>query len=181
METMDRISRIKGIAEDRQQAKDNELSAKKNKIATLLEKVRSFAPRMHELMKVGRALYDAGIPLGEDDPDNPGARECGDVEFVTNGWSHRVGFVAAVRINGHIPSRGQNLPVGFGICGGGAAGESIEFNEDGELEFLRRPFGKPAGVSGRPWDDKDIRHLERFVAQFDDFEKKFYEYVDNLK
>ena len=175
MNTQERIAKINKIAEEKEQARFEAANALAQHIADLLGTIKSFAPRMHDLMDVAMALYEKGIPLGKVTD-----RTSGYVEFVTNGWFHNIGFVAAVRINGHIPGRGQHLPIGFGIAGGGCAGESLEINKDGELEFLHRPFGKPAGVSGRPWERKDIEHLEDFVNGFDDFERRFYEYVDSL-
>ena len=125
-------------------------------------------------------MYHNGVPLGPYDTSEPGYKESNSRMFVSNGWSHRVGFIIAYRINGHIPRRDQQFPIGFGIIGGGCAGENICFNADGELEWLNKPFGNPAGVSGRPWSDEDTEHLEKFVREFDKFEKDFYEYVDSL-
>lgn len=134
---------------------------------------------MHELMKVGMALYRNGIPFGPYD-DCVSSRDAGWVRFVSNGITHRVGFIHAYRIDGRRPRYMEYLPIGFGIKGGGCCGGDLLFNENGELEWLNKPFGKPAGVTVRPWNNQDTRHLEKFVAGFDQFERDFYSYVDNL-
>lgn len=176
---MDRIEKIEAYAKARNEQMSQEAYNKQAHVVELLNTVRSFAPRMKELMKVGISMYENNIPFG---PlcNEPGASDCDDRIFFSNGWSHKVGFIQAYRINGNIPGRTQHLPIGFGIIGGGCAGENLTFNSDGELEWLNHPFGKPAGVSGRPWSECDTKHLERFVADFDKFEAEFYAYVDSL-
>lgn len=176
---MDRIAKIEAYAKARNEQMTQEANNKQAHIVELLNTVKSFAPRMKELMKVGVSMYENNIPFG---PlcDEPGASESDDRIFFSNGWSHKVGFIQAYRIDGHRPKRTQHLPIGFGIIGGGCAGENLTFNSDGELEWLNKPFGEPAGVSGRPWTDCDTRHLERFVADFDKFETEFYAYADSL-
>lgn len=176
---MDRIAKIKAYANARNEQVEQEAYNKRAHIAELLDTVRNFAPRMKELIKVGMAMYENNVPFG---PlcDGPFARECDDRIFFSNGSSHNVGFIQAYRINGHIPERTQHLPIGFGIIGGGWDGNDLTFNSDGELEWINKPFGKPAGVSGLPWRDSDTRHLEEFVAGFDKFESEFYAYVDSL-
>lgn len=176
---MDRIAKIEAYAKARNEQMSQEAYNKQAHVVELLNTVRSFAPRMKELMKVGISMYEKNIPFG---PlcNEPGASDCDDRVFFSNGWSHKVGFIQAYRINGRIPERTQHLPIGFGIIGGGCAGENLTFNSDGELEWLNAPFGQPAGVSGRPWSDSDTKHLEEFVAKFDKFEADFYEYVDSL-
>ena len=176
---MDRVAKIEAYAKARNEQMSQEAYNKQAHIVELLNTVRSFAPRMKELMKVGISMYENGIQFGPYD-NTPGARDGGWVKFVSNGITHRIGFIHAYRVNGHIPGRMQHLPIGFGIEGGGCAGEDLTFNSDGELEWLNQPFGKPAGVTDRPWSDCDTRHLEEFVAGFDKFESEFYAYVDSL-
>lgn len=177
---MDRIAKIEAYAKARNEQMSQEAYNKRAHVVELLNTVRSFAPRMKELMKVGVSMYENNIPFGPLDNNSICAKECDDRLFISNGSTHRVGFIHAYRINGHIPPRTKHLPIGFGIIGGGWDGEDLTFNSDGELEWLNKPFGKPAGVSGRPWSDCDTRNLEEFVAGFDKFESEFYAYVDSL-
>ena len=176
---MDRIAKIEAYAKARNEQVEQEAYNKRAHVAELLDTVRSFAPRMKELMKVGISMYENNIPFG---PlcNEPGADLSDNRIFFSNGWSHKVGFIQACRIDGHIPERTQHLPIGFGIKGGGCAGYDLTFNSDGELEWLNKPFGAPAGVSDRPWSNHDTKHLEEFVANFDKFEADFYKYVDSL-
>ena len=126
---MDRIAKIEAYAKVRNEQEEQEAYNKREHVAKLLNTVRSFAPRMKELMKVGISMYENNVPF--------------DSIFFSNGWSHKVGFIQAYRIDGHIPERTQHLPIGFGIIGGGCCGENLTFNSDGELEWINKPFGKP--------------------------------------
>ena len=167
MTTQERIARINGFATATARKEQEAREAKVAHIFALLTKVESFAPRMRELMKVARSLRANRIPLGKYNSYRQTAPE-----FVSDGIDHRVGFI----VNSN-PFWNQSTlnPVGFGVIGGGACGNDVQFNEDGKLCEVYKDNGMPG-----PWTDGDIRNLERFVGGFDEFERKFYEYVDNL-
>lgn len=84
-------------------------------------------------------------------------------EFQTDSWAHHLGFF----INTHN-NRTRNVEY-IGMAGGGASGESIKVNTKGV-------------VVGEIDDDiLDFKFkCEYFLKNFDDFEKRFYEYVDSL-
>lgn len=130
-----RIEKIRSFAEKRDKAKIDEIKKKARHLNELLAKVRSFAPRMKELMKLAMALYENGIPLGK----FTGTLEM-TTEFVSNGWSHKTGFISSYKYNNSI-----TLPIGFGIVGGGACGKTICFNDNGIPSML---FGDSAGIPG---------------------------------
>lgn len=175
-----RIDRIDAFVAKRDAEIAKENREKEERLKELLDTVRSWSTRLRNLLELGVYMYHNDVPLGPYDTNEPGFKDYNIRMFVSNGLSHRVGFIIAYRIDGHIPSKDQRFPIGFGIIGGGCDGEDICFNADGELEWLNKPFGNPAGVSGRPWNNKDMEHLEKFVQDFPKFEKEFYEYVDNL-
>ena len=77
--------------------------------------------------------------------------------FKANGLSHKLGLYY----------KGKNI-VGLGIVGGGYCGEDFAVNAQGT--YIVQP-------------SKLLDHIskcEDFLAEFDDFEKKLFEYVDNL-
>lgn len=157
MTTQERIAKIDKLATERDRKIEDERVAKAKRIFSLLTKVESFAPRMRELMKVARSLRANLIPLAP--------------QFVSEGIEHRIGFI----VSGSFWHRETLNPEGFGIIGGGAFGNDIQFNEDGKLCELVKDNGMP-----KSWTDSDSWNLNRFVSGFDEFERKFYEYVDNL-
>ena len=77
--------------------------------------------------------------------------------FRTNGLSHKLGFYC----------KGRDI-VGLGIEGGGYCGEDFAVSAQGT--YIVQP-------------SKLLDHIgkcEQFLEEFDDFEKKLFEYVDNL-
>ena len=81
--------------------------------------------------------------------------QCG--SFRANGLSHKLGLYC----------KGKNV-VGLGIVGGGYCGEDFAVNAQGA--FIEHP-SKLLDYVGK---------CEQFLEEFDDFEKKLFEYVDNL-
>lgn len=166
----ERIARIKNFAQERDNRIAQEQLEKQQGLIRMLEQVKELAPRMRELMDVATALYENRIPLGKmvgyNDPST---------EFISNWWSHKVGFIA------DIVSSGIARPRGFGIIGGGACGHDLTFSVGGVPACVYSHNNDTPGVAGRTWDDSDIHHLRSFIHGFDDFERRFYEYVDGLK
>lgn len=158
-----RIEKIRNFATERDRKIEDAKVARDNHINAMLATVKSFAPRMEELMTIATELCLNNIPLGKDG----GYLELSS-ENVSNAWSHKTGFIVI-----------GNRLLGFGIVGGGVCGRNLMFNRAGMPSALSCS-GRYPGVDGEPFDDEDVRHLERFVREFDAFEKRFYDYVDNL-
>ena len=168
---MDRIAKINAYAEKRDNEMHEKLMQKETHLLQMLNEVKALAPRLRELMEVGKALCANGIPLG---PKTD--RLDITAEFLSNGWSHRVGFIGRCDFR-----TGRSTIAGFGIVGGGACGSDLYFNEDGEISDLFPDVGNgPVGTRGNKWKDSDIAHLERFLSEFGAFEKKVYNFVDSL-
>lgn len=148
---MSRIDNIAKFAQKKEEEQINKEMEKKQKIYYYNERIKSLKPRIDELLAVGNACLEHGIPLTG---QAWGGHEGYDThQFITNSWSHLLGFVA-----------NKNLPfTKLGIMGGGAC--NFDLRTDGEI----------TNVSG------DILWvLKKFVDGFDTFEKEFYEYVDKI-
>jgi len=149
---IDNISKYAKKREEDQIAKEN---ASLERIEQYKQRIRELKPRIDELLKVGNACLEYGIPLTG---KAWGGHEGYDThQFFTNSWSHLVGFVAEFK-NGK-----QNLLTKVGKAGGGACnfnlitdGETI--NVSGNVEYV----------------------LKAFVDDFDEFETEFYKYVDKV-
>lgn len=156
---MDRIEKIRLAAQKR----DNEVENERQRIARLvadrMAKVKALAPRFNDLMAVAAELKGNGFTLGKRVP----VGGCGFLyeEFLSNGIDHRTGFF-----------RHQGVIIGFGIEGGGCDGADVIWDINGDyIQYL----------SEDKWNDYTIRQkLDKFLDNFDDFERRFYEYVDNL-
>lgn len=155
---MDRINNIAKFA----QKKEEERIIKEMTIAQQIEeykkKIRSFKPRIDELLAVGNACLEHNIPL---EGRGFGCHEGYDThQFITNGWSHLLGFVKVYDRNAR-----KILPfTKLGIEGGGAC------------YFDLKTDGVTVEVSGK----ETLYVLKKFVENFDDFETEFYKYVDKV-
>lgn len=156
---MNRIENIERFASEREKKEVMEQRQKEIRIEEYKEKIRSFKPRIDELIKVGNACLKNGIKL---EGKEWGGHEGYDThQFITNGWSHLLGFVGEK----NHENRTEFLPIKkLGIYGGGCCYYNLETD------------GVTIDVSG-----KEAEYvLKRFVTEFDKFEKAFYEYVDKV-
>lgn len=152
MENNERIERIKAF----KAKQDDEAAAKaRAKIAQreeLFAQIRALKPRIDALLTVGTACAQNGIPL---EPQRCwGGNESYDCGlFITNAWSHLLGFVYCKH------QRFERI----GIRGGGIC--DYELETDGEYIHV---------------EGNENYVLKRFINEFDTFESKFYEYVDKV-
>jgi hypothetical protein len=138
-------------------------------IAFYNKAIKDLAPRLQELHRVARECVANDIPLGER------TRLHGSThypEFVSEWWYHRAGFVIS-----QYPS--PNEEVYFGITGGGADGQSLVIDCNGTI--VKNPLSHVIGL----WTHDNAYHdfcdkCKRFLSGFDDFEKRFYAYIDSL-
>lgn len=148
---MNRVDNIVKFAQKREEEQmEKEISIAKQ-IEEYKETIKSFKPRIDELLKVGSACKKHGIKLTG---KAWGGHEGYDThQFMTNSWSHLLGFVY----------NGDNDFNCLGIFGGGAC----DFNLKTDGDFIE--------VEGNV-----LYILKRFVDEFDVFETEFYKYVDKV-
>lgn len=154
---MSRIDNIAKFAEKR----DDEQMAKEMRTRIEIEKykeeIRALKPRIDELLAVGNACMEHGIPL---EGRAWGGREnYGTHQFISNSWSHVVGFIAQ-----YDQKARKYLPfTKVGVRGGGACHwdletDGVRFDVSGDVLWV----------------------LKHFVEGFENFETKFYAYVDSV-
>lgn len=160
MDTNNRIDKIRAYVKERDQKKMSEAKVIETQAESLQKKLRALAPRISELIRIGYELIRNDIPLGKwtGYTDNSG-------ELVSNTISHRVGF---------IPFKGI---LSIGQMGGGACGKHLILDNDGNL--WSGGFSANACVMHTS-DDQFIVKATEFLDKFDEFERKTFEYVDNL-
>lgn len=147
---MSRIDNIKKFAQKKEEEQINKENEVVRQIEECKEKIKSFKPRIYELIEVGNACLEHGIKLTG---QAWGGHEGYDThQFFTNSWSHLLGFV--------YDKNGINC---LGIYGGGACNYNLK--TDGN--FIE--------VEGNV-----LYILKRFVNEFDEFETEFYRYVDKV-
>lgn len=158
---MSRIDDILKYKQNQEIIENNKQILEEQEKKTLIEQIRSLKPRIDQLLDVGNACRDAEIPLTG---QAWGGYEGYDTnQFVTNCWSHLVGFVN--------PNKAYPITE-MGINAGGACGE-WDFRTNGVqvYELSERTHAT---------QDPQIGHMRRFLKEFDHFEESFYSYVDKL-
>ena len=139
---------------------------KKDIIKKYEQDIKALAPRVAELMTIAIELMNNNIPLGKKTKGSIGYKE----EFVTEGINHRLGFYFTYE------NRKKYL-VGVGIIGGGCDGLDIAVNENGTMVKHPDPYYQSCQYFG--YNDY-CNKCSRFLKNFDDFEKRVNDYVDNL-
>lgn len=152
--TENRIGSIKNFAENR----DREIAEKErmrlNRIEELKQIILSYGDRIINLIDTANACVENGIKIYYDSPNYCNYDHN---HFVTDGWCHQLGF----DFNYHCPSKITRI----GKRGGGCC----DFNVFTDGRVVTTNGGADT-----------LRALENFVAKFDEFESKFYAYVDKI-
>lgn len=159
MNTQERLNNIDSFVEKKEAEKMTKTENESLEIKRLVDEIKELQPRISDLLIVGNACLVNHIPLKG---TGFGCQQSYDThQFITNGWSHLLGFVD----KSIAP---QKLPFMYlGIQGGGFYTYDLE--TDGYIVY----------VSGHDRRDK-IHVLNRFIKEFDEFEKEFYAYVDRV-
>ena len=153
---MSRIDNIAKFAQKKEQEQTAKEIAKIRQIEEYKAIIKSFKPRIDELLAVGNACLKHNIPL---EGRAWGGHEGYDTnQFVSNSWSHLVGFVMEYEQDTKRPVFKR-----VGKLGGGACNYNLK--TDGETIEVS---GDVLGV------------LKSFVDRFDQFETEFYKYVDSI-
>jgi len=152
---MNRIENIKNYAERKQYEEVQKEVAEKLHLEKVTNEIEALWGRAKELIDTYNACADYGIKFPK------GKCDFADM-FTADGIYHGIGFDVwakrnqAMSIKGDLKHRDT-----ISIRGGGCCHYEIDLY-DGKLYF-----------SG-----SDTHRLDTFVEQFNDFEKKFYEWVD---
>ena len=157
---MNRIDNIAKFAQKKAKEEAVKELERWKQILEYREQIHELKPRIDELIKVGNACLKHNIPLTG---SAWGGHEGYDThQFFTNSWSHLVGFVE---------NRDKSITY-LGINAGGACGV-YDFRTDGTDTY-------DVHESTKEIVEPNVHHLKRFLAEFDTFEKEFYEYIDNI-
>lgn len=165
MNTTDRLNKIaerRNILDAQQRAIEH---TKAMTIANLENGIKSLAPRIKELIAVGEALLENNIPFGK----KIGVWKA-DEEFITDGINHELGFFFEY-------GKDDSPLLGIGIEGGGCDGHDLVINANGEFVKNIDPYKKGYNYDG--YYDYRSKY-KKFIKDFDEFENKVYQYVDNL-
>ena len=138
---------------------------KKEKFFKNIETIKGLSARINKMWDIAQALLNNGFKLGEK------MQQDGCYTLESDCWYHQLGFVVS-----------SNVVVGFGIVGGGCCGEGVMFDRSGDcnIDFEKTYIeGYYTQKCVSVWEYSNIAgKVETMVTEFDEYEKKFYGYVE---
>lgn len=161
---MNRVEKIRAKRAELDEQVRREENERERNIKYYTERIKALAPRLRELHDVAIECMLNKIPLGNmtylhGSPHYP--------EFESEWWYHRTGFIR------------KGNDVFFGKIGGGCCGENLMINKNGVI--VANPLDVIIGT--RTYERAYFDFCDKcasFLNAFDDFEKGFYSYIDNL-
>ena len=157
MTVEERMAMIDAKVENEKRKKAKEEEDLANETERLMEQIRELKPRIDDLIKLANYARRNGIEINYRDVRNEDYKHG---TFVSNGWSHVVGFL-------------DDCPIKYvGQMAGGACGK-WNFATNGNAIF---------DFAGRICDERqepDIQHMKHFLERFPVFEEEFYKYIDS--
>ena len=165
-----RLDRLKAYRENEVALAHTAEQKKLDKTNELIGKIQALKPRIDELLVTANACLEAGVEINA--YSRSVYRDLDKYEagtFVTNGISHRVGFVQ----NWPSYDKSSHVFTELGINNGGACGP-YDFRTDGVNVYSVHENNKQDRVLPA------INDLEHFLRDFDKFECAFYAYVDKM-
>ena len=163
-EKMSRIEKIKKYKELQDSEKIKQAEEEKIRAEQLKSQIRDLQPRISELIKTANACFSNNIKIGVDTRPDRSSDTYQKGIFVSNGISHRVGFIR--------PELGQFIStVGF-VAGGW----------DGPWDFRTDGYGiySVDHETNKKVAPPLSSHMQKFIDAFDIFETAFYSYVDSI-
>ena len=158
----ERLQKIREVSKQiNELEKQKEMEFNQLKDYFINEKFKPYAERISALMEVANELIENRIILGKyiDRNESP--------EFISEAISHELGFIPK-HYDFFNPLDVSIYAIGF--KGGGCHGYDFAINEDGVV----------VSCNAEELTMENEFRAKKFVKEFDKFERKFYEYVDNL-
>lgn len=154
---MSRIDNIMNFAQRKETERTEREMAKLNRIEEYKERIRALKPRIDELLEVGNACVTHGIAI---EGKAFGGHEGYDThQFISNSWSHLVGFVREYNQTTRKPMPFTKVgKIGGGACDYNLITDGVTIDVSGDVEYV----------------------LKKFLDNFDTFETEFYNYVDKV-
>ena len=163
---MNRVNKIKAFRERENNKKLAEIEQKEREHNELLQQIQKLTPRIEELIDVARACLENNIEINKYRKTHLSKYDhYEEGTFVTNGISHRVGFVLE-------RMQGKPLITHMGIQNGGYNGK-LDFFTNGIETYSVHEDSHEEGIP----QNSDMK---KFLKTFDYFESAFYKYVDDI-
>lgn len=150
---MSRIGKLNAYLERKDEEYAYYILANESMIISLRNKIRALGPRIEELLKIANVCYKNDI----------------DIEKYIASTKHQIGFIKDCSAWNTNPLH-EFEKIGFEI---GEEIGSYYFNTDGvNIYNVRRKTCCPQIPT--------LEHMKKFLREFDQFEKDFFNYIDAL-
>ena len=135
----------------------------------LVNEIKNLQPRIQQIIKIGNLCLKNDIEIGQ----TPSSKRCSyeNNMFETDGIHHQLGFYRKRYPVWRFPNDLYDC-IGYkmgGVCG------NKDFITDGNFIF-NVEHDNPTKIK----NDLSIRHMKKFLNEFETFETKFYEFIENL-
>lgn len=169
---MSRIDKIKMYKESEDKKALNNVVEETKEYHTLMGKIVELQPRIAELIETVNACIKNGIEINKYRNSHcySGYDNYKQGTFVSNAISHKIGFIQGNGVSfGYNPKTPITV---MGIVNGGACGK-LDFHTNGINAYSVHEDTKEMSKAR-------IKDIKKFLDNFDEFEKAFYEYVDSI-
>ena len=169
----ERLNAIKKESNLREQEQQEKEQQEKNAYVESMNKLMTLSTRIKDILKIANECLKNGIQLpypaskyGYHQDDCLYSEKISG--FVSNGWSHCVGFMG----------RGNKTHYDYlGFYNGGACG-NFDFFTNGDIPF---EIYHNKNIYENPERYKPQKeNIDKFVDRFDKFEECFYKWIDSL-
>lgn len=168
-EPVSRVDAIKAYKKRKDEEDARKEKEKMDRIEALKYEIHKLQPRIAELINVANACMENGIEINSFGKTS--SPHEGKATFVTNSISHRVGF--AWDGNPREYRDGLRKVEMMGINAGGVCG-CWDFRTNGKNTISVNESNL------KRCEEPKIEHMEQFLRGFDEFEERFYDYVDSI-
>lgn len=160
------------ILNHNQKIEDERLKMENEKRETekkLKKEIRNLLPRITQIIEIGNLCLKNNIEIGQTPSQKRYSYE--NNIFETDGIHHQLGFYRRRYPSWKYPNDSYDC---IGYMMGGACGDK-DFITNGDFIF-NIEHKKPSIIK----NDLSIRHMKKFLNEFETFESEFYKFIENL-
>lgn len=164
----DRITKIKIASKKKQDEEKRKKEEYESQVNNEKEKIRQLAPRISNMIDLANACVKNNIEIYKKAPNHRDRNL-----FLSDGITHYTGLIAPWRTE----FNGKEYKY-IGIINGGACGNTdLRVNKNGKAFGWRENSTYPQTYSET---EPRLVDLKQFLKEFDELEKEFLNFIDNL-
>lgn len=159
------LERINNVADARDKELARKVEDRRTRLNAKVMAINALGPRIKNMLDIAKTMWERRIPIGHKMPAMIGIHS----DLVTDGIDHRLGFYVDSKREWSLFDYRTGYPYAFGIEGGGCSGYGLEIDDKGIIV---------RGMPDRYGSAED--KMDYVIEHFDEFERKFYDYIESL-